>query len=126
MKKYFTFLLVLCFIVIYAQQDDIKTLTTKAEQGNAEAEYSLGAAYYNERGVKRSYEKAVYWFTKAAEQGNADGQNSLGACYEKGDGVEQSYEKAVYWFTKAVEQENLYAQFNRNVLLFGQWCKAIL
>ena len=106
MKKYFTFLLVLCFIVSYAQQDDIKTLTTKAEQGNAEAQYSLGAAYYNERGVKRSYEQAVYWYKKAAEQGNANAQNNLGVAYHNGNGVEQDKNKAIYWFRKACENFN--------------------
>lgn len=42
MKKYIIFLLMLCFAISYTQQYDIKTLTTKAEQGNAEAQNNLG------------------------------------------------------------------------------------
>ena len=42
MKKYIIFLLMLCFTLNNAQQNDIKTLTTKAEQGNAEAQNNLG------------------------------------------------------------------------------------
>ena len=42
MKKYIIFLLMLCFAISYAQQNDIKTLIAKAEQGNAEAQNNLG------------------------------------------------------------------------------------
>ena len=78
MRKYFTFLLVLCFIVSYAQQNDIKTLTTKAEQGDPQAQSNLGIAYENGYGVEKSYLKAAYWYTKAAKQGNATAQLNLG------------------------------------------------
>ena len=87
MRKYFTFLLVLCFIVSYAQQDDIKTLTTKAEQGDAIAQYNLGVIYSNGKGVKKSYKKAAFWLIKAAEQGNTDAQNNLGISYYDGLGL---------------------------------------
>lgn len=41
MKKYIL-LIMLCFALNNAQQNDIKTLTAKAEQGNAEAQNNLG------------------------------------------------------------------------------------
>ena len=94
MRKYFTFLLVLCFIVSYAQQDDIKTLTTKAEQGDPQAQFNLGSLYYSGNGVEQSYSKALYWFTKAAERGESTSQFNLGIAYYNGEGVEQSYSKA--------------------------------
>ena len=81
MRKYFTFLLVLCFIVSYAQQDDIKTLTTKAEQGDAIAQYNLGVIYSNGKVVEQSDEKAVYWWQKAADQGNTKAQ--FRCCFEE-------------------------------------------
>jgi len=52
MKKYFTFLLVLCFFISYAQLNDIETLTTKAEQGDTTAQFNLGFAYDNGNGVE--------------------------------------------------------------------------
>ena len=78
MKKYITFLLMLCFALNNAQQNDIKTLTAKAEQGNAEAQNNLGSLYYSGNSVEQSYEKAVFWFTKAAEQGNLTAQYNCG------------------------------------------------
>lgn len=109
MKKYIIFLLMLCFAISYAQQNDIKTLIAKAEQGNAEAQNNLGIAYYNGENVEKSYEKAVSWFSKAAEQGNAEAQFSLG---HNGEGVKKSREKAVYWYTLSAEQGYVRAQNN--------------
>ena len=39
-----------------------------ANQGNAEAQWSLGACYINGTGIEEDEEKAFYWY-KAAEQG---------------------------------------------------------
>ena len=77
MRKYFTFLLVLCFIVSYAQQNDIKTLTTKAEQGDPQAQSNLGIAYENGDGVEQSKNKAIYWYRKACENFNDDACKNL-------------------------------------------------
>jgi hypothetical protein len=39
-------------------------LVQKAEAGNAEAEYNLGACYYDGEGVTKDYEKAVEWLER--------------------------------------------------------------
>jgi len=62
-----------------------------AEQGNASAQYNLGAMYYNGQGVPQNYQEAVKWFRKAAEQGFAEAQFSLGLRYFDGQGVTQNY-----------------------------------
>jgi TPR repeat protein len=49
-----------------------------AEQGNADAQYSLGRLYYEGRGVPQDYAQAAAWHRKAAEQGDAVAQGSLG------------------------------------------------
>ena len=104
MKKYITFLLMLCFALNNAQQDDIKTLIKKAKQRNAEAQYELGSSYFMGNNVEKSYEKAVYWWQKAAEQGHVVSQYNLGVIYGDGQGIEKSLEKAIYWYTKAAEK----------------------
>ncbi len=76
-----------------------------AEQGDAEAQFSLGVCYFGGLGVEQSYIEAVKWYRKAAEQGDAGAQISLGWSYENGYGVEKSYTKAVKWYSKAAEQE---------------------
>ena len=83
-----------------------------AEQGNAEAQYSLGRCYYNGEGVGKDFTKGVYWYGKAAEQGHAEAQYNLGKCYYYGEGVNKDHAKAVYWFDKAAEQGDVEAQYN--------------
>ena len=91
--------------------------TKSAEQGNAAAQYNLGLCYYEGKGVKQDYEKAVYWYTKSAEQGYDVAQNNLGVCYKNGQGVKKDYERAIYWFEKAAEQGNRIAQKNLDIVL---------
>ena len=83
-----------------------------AEQGNAEAQNSLGIMYYNGEGVEKNYTEAVKWYRKAAEQGNADAHINLGNRYYYGEGVEKNYSEAVKWYRKAAEQGNARGQNN--------------
>lgn len=55
----------------------MKELIKQAEQGDTEAQFQLGLAYYNGDGINKNYSKAYYWFLKAIEQGNNDAQNYL-------------------------------------------------
>ncbi len=41
-----------------------------ANNGNADAQYSLGYLYYHGKGTKKDINQAVRWFTLAAKQGN--------------------------------------------------------
>jgi TPR repeat protein len=83
-----------------------------AEQGDADAQYSLGFAYENGRGVTQDYAAAFSWYRKAADQGNAYAQVNLGAMYANGTGVTQNETIAVSWFRKAADQGNADAQYN--------------
>ncbi len=101
-----------------AEAQSIEELSAKAEQGDAEAQYLLGEAYYFGQGVEEDLEegvdrwtKAVDRWTKAAEQGHADAQYRLGEAYYFGQGVEQDPEEAVDWWTKAAEQGHAEAQY---------------
>ena len=91
-----------------------------AEQGYANAQYSLGDCYYFGNGVTQDYAKAVEWYQKAAEQGYAKAQYSLGICYNGGWGVAQDYAKAIEWYQKATEQGYAEAQYSLgNCYYFG-------
>ena len=59
----------------------LRLWTPLAEQGNANAQYSLGVLYETGEGVAQDYKTAVKWYTLAAEQGNADAQYNLGDMY---------------------------------------------
>jgi len=81
-----------------------------AEQGDSDAQYSLGAMYYLGHGVSQDYSEAVKWYRKAAEQGYAEAQTNLGWMYEKGRGVPQDDSEAIKWYRKAAIQGHVYAK----------------
>jgi uncharacterized protein len=50
-----------------------------AAQGQADAQYNLGAWYYNGDGLAKDTKKAHYWLKKSAAQGNAEAIAALAA-----------------------------------------------
>jgi hypothetical protein len=76
-----------------------------AEQGDAEAQFSLGDLHYNGQGVPKDYAQAAFWFLKAAEQGNAGAQFLLGFQYMWGLGVPKDYPEAYFWYDLAAVGE---------------------
>ena len=72
-----------------------------ADQGDAGAQFILGAMYSLGRGVSRDDAQAVTWYLKAAGQGHAVAQNNLGFMYARGLGVSQNDTQAHRWFSLA-------------------------
>ena len=87
-----------------------------AEQGDVDAQYSLGGMYYRGYGVPENNAKAVKWYRKAAEQGHADAQVNLGYMYDNGNGLPENDAEAVKWYLKAAEQGYVVAQFNLGIM----------
>ena len=81
-----------------------KELMALAENGDPEAQFQLAGHFKKGIGVRKSFSKAVEWYTKAAKQGNVMAQYNLAECYKLGRGVKNDIEKAVEWYTKAAEQ----------------------
>jgi TPR repeat protein len=75
-----------------------------AEQGEAQAQYSLGIMYNQGKGVPQDYVEAVKWYRKAAEQGLANAQYSLGVMYALGQGVPQDFVLAYMWLNLAASR----------------------
>jgi len=90
----------------------LKRLQAEAERGNAQAQYVLGGAYYNGKGVARNPAQGAQWLLNAAEGGHAPAQRDLGVVYQKGVGVDQSFEDAVKWYQKAAQQGDALACHN--------------
>jgi TPR repeat protein len=97
-----------------------------AQQGDADAQFSLGKRYGIGSGVGENPAKeAIKWYTKAAEQGNVDAQYELGEMYNygydpmdfigaRGEGVKDDKAEAIKWYTKiikAAEQGDANAQY---------------
>lgn len=112
MKKIYLIMMLFFAIAsgVFAQTNNIVTLTLKAKTGDAEAQNALGDAYYDGKGVTENLTEAVKWYKKAAFQENAKAQYNLGVCYYYGYGVEKYKGEAQKWLTKAAEQGYAEAQ----------------
>lgn len=89
-----------------------------AEDGDCDAEFSMGLLYFEGRAVGRDYEKARVWWTKAANQGQPQAQNALGVMYAHGEipyslfqcrrgcGVNKDLTAAYKWFGLAAESSS--------------------
>jgi TPR repeat protein len=75
-----------------------------AESGDKDAQYLMGLANKQGRGIARNDEAAVLWFTLAAERGHADALNDLATCFSRGEGVAKDETKAFEYFRMAAER----------------------
>jgi len=90
----------------------VSDLQPLAVRGNANAQYQLGALFYQGKGVQRDFVQAFLWYRRAAQQGHADAQYSLGNMYLMGEGIKQDDYQARQWYEKASEQGHGSAQHN--------------
>jgi len=95
---------------------DLQLTRARAEQGDAEAQNSLGVMYDHGLGVPEDDAEAVTWYRRAAEQGLAVAQFNLGWMYAEGEGVPRDYVEAMTWFRLAAEQGYAPAQGNLGVM----------
>ena len=96
----------------------VRLLREAAEQGNAEAQETLGDYYNVGKCVVKDRVEAERWWRKSADQrrkeaehGSAYGyyeQLNLGNCYRKGSAEDKK--EAVKWFRMAARGGNVYAQ----------------
>jgi len=94
----------------------VRQLALAAEQGHANAQFSLGSMYMDGHGVSQDHVRAVEWFRKSANQGYADAQFNLGVMYQNDHGVSQDHVRAVEWYRKSANQGHADAQYNLGVM----------
>ena len=73
-----------------------------ANQGNATAQYNVGASYAAGAGVAKSDADAAKWFRRSADQGMVFAQLNLGLLYAAGNGVPQDNVEALKWLELAL------------------------
>lgn len=83
----------------------VARLRPLAEAGDAQAQYRLGLAHAQGRGVARDVVKALAWWHRAAVQGDAQAQYQLGLAYLEGQGVEEDPGLASAWLARAAARE---------------------
>src|SRR5262249_37619171 len=88
-----------------------------AEQGNADAQYLLGDAYFNRKGTIRNDIEALRWWRQAAAQEHPVAQNDLGTAHGVGRGEQEPQDaEAAVWFHLAARAGLALAQANLGVL----------
>ena len=75
-----------------------------AEQGNPDAQFSVGLLFDQGLNVIPDYKIAVKWFTLASKQGHIFAQSNLGWKYHKGQGVTKDNVHAFKWWTIAASK----------------------
>ena len=98
MKRILVFVLALAVIPVGvdAQVSDLEQTRVLAEQGDALAQYDLGAMHHNGFGVPKDDAEAARWYRLAAEQGDAYAQTGLGFLYALGEGVPEDLCACLY------------------------------
>jgi len=99
-----------------AADDSLDWLTKAAEQGDANAQSTLGEAYAFGEGVPQDDTEAVKWYRKAAEQGNAEAQINLGVMYAEGRGVPKDDAMAYAWLNLAAASGDERARNNHDII----------
>lgn len=84
-----------------------KMVEKLAEQGYANAQFSLGDKYYG----AKDYANSLMWFEKASAQGYKKADRYLGHQYYYGYGVERNYKKALSYYLSAATENDRYALY---------------
>ena len=95
----------------YEQKDyaaAAKEFTVLAEQGNADAELTIGKMYLMGQGVKQDRDQAIKWLKAAAAQGSADAQFFLGSIYLL---PQRDISEGLKWLRLSADQGNQDAQW---------------
>ena len=100
-----------------AQLVSVEDLKSRAESGDAQAQYDLGSRYIDGLSVARDPKLATQWLEKAASQGLAPAQYRLGSLYRDGKGLRNDSKLAYSWFKRSAEQGNARAMHNLAVVL---------
>src|SRR5512146_1251833 len=97
--------------VLVMNASQIQDLKKRAQAGEPEAQYILGAAYRSGGPIlAKDLAATVQWWQKAASQGHPGAQNGLGSMYQNGEGVAQDFSQAARWYRLAAEQGDAAAQ----------------
>lgn len=92
-------------------QQAVARLRPLAEAGDAGAQYRLGLAHAQGRGVERDTVAALAWWHRAAVQGNAEAQYQIGHAYLSGEGVEEDTGLASAWLARAAARNHAPATY---------------
>ena len=97
--------LLLCSVRVWGAE--FKDTLKAAKQGDINAQFDIGFAYYAGRIISKDYEKADYWYKKAADKGHEDAQWHLDLLHREIEQLE---------ILRAAENGDVNAQYNLALL----------
>ena len=93
------------------KKEAYKLYEKSASEGNAYAQYKMGAAYvYGTGGINKNPEKGVALLENSAKHNEIRAMAELGNLYWFGNGIESNPRKAIDWLTKAGGKNDVNAQ----------------
>jgi len=90
---------------------DLTAIKAKAEQGDADAQFSLGFSSGFVAGGEQKDAEAAVWYRRAADQGHALAQFNLANMYASGRGVTLDDAEAARWYRRSADLGDAGAQF---------------
>ncbi len=105
----------LCGGMTSAEIRAYNTVSTKAQNGDAIAQYNLGVCYSSGLGIKMDSVQAISWWRKSAAQGNAPAMYNLGYSYVDAIGVKVDLAQGVAWYRKSAELGHVPAMCNLGI-----------
>lgn len=91
------------------QETFVEMLTRQANEGNVDAQLSLGYMYLygdGDNNVAQDYKKSFEYYEMAAKQGDIVAINNLGSLYYSGIGTPKDMNKAATLFAQAADKGN--------------------
>jgi TPR repeat protein len=82
-----------------------------AEQGEAHAQFKLGACYERGQGVLQDYTEAMRWYRRAAAQGYQAAMWHLWDMYRRNHGIPSERQAAHLWLRTAANEGDAVAQY---------------
>jgi TPR repeat protein len=96
-----------------APEENVLSLTSKAERGDASAQFKLAVKLHDLDSNKASEEDkrtAFKWYKKAADQGHTEAEFHTGICYYYRLGVDGDPSAAARYLKKAADKNHVWAQ----------------
>lgn len=90
---------------------DWQATRTQAEQGNAEAQFTLALSCSTGNGHPLDLPQAAQWYRRAADQHHALAQFNLGLMFAGGQGIPTDHTAALHWINLAATSGDAGAQF---------------
>ena len=88
-----------------ASPRNLRDIIDAANEGNAQAQYEVGALHVlGLGGAPKNSKLVLEWAAKAAEQGHAGSLYYMGICNEEGRGIESNITKAKELYIRAAEE----------------------